>query len=41
MKIAANMAVAFDNAVEAPVAPNTVPEAPAPNPAPASAPLPR
>src|ERR1039458_5929329 len=41
MKIAARMAVARDRAVLAPRAPNTVPEAPAPNPAPASAPLPR
>src|SRR5262249_22980252 len=41
MKIAANTAVARDNAVVAPRAPNTVPEAPAPKPAPASAPLPR
>ena len=34
-------AVARDSAVVAPRAPNTVPEAPAPKPAPASAPLPR
>jgi hypothetical protein len=40
MKIATKMAVARDNAVDAPRAPKTVPEAPAPNPAPASAPLP-
>lgn len=41
MKTAANTAVARDNAVRAPRAPNTVPEAPDPKPAPASAPLPR
>jgi len=41
MKIAAKIAVARDSAVLAPRAPKTVPEAPAPNPAPASAPLPR
>src|SRR5215831_8054369 len=41
MKIAAKMAVARDSAVVAPLAPKTVPEAPAPKPAPASAPLPR
>lgn len=41
MKIATKMAVARDNAVPAPRAPKTVPEAPEPKPAPASAPLPR
>ena len=41
MKIAAKIAVARDRAVLAPRAPKTVPEAPAPKPAPASAPLPR
>src|SRR5579883_2730838 len=38
---AANTAVSLENSVAVPRAPNTVPEAPAPNPAPASAPLPR
>jgi hypothetical protein len=38
---AANAAVNFENRVAVPRAPNTVPEAPEPNPAPASAPLPR
>jgi hypothetical protein len=37
----ANMAVNFENNVLVPRAPNTVPDAPEPNPAPASAPLPR
>src|SRR6185437_16325516 len=37
---AANTAVNFENNVLVPRAPNTVPDAPAPNPAPASAPLP-
>jgi len=41
MNTAAKMAVARDKAVPAPRAPNTVPEAPAPKPAPASAPFPR
>jgi len=41
MKIAAKIAVARDSAVLAPRAPNTVPDAPAPKPAPASAPFPR
>src|SRR5579862_6567759 len=41
MKMAAKMAVARDRAVLAPLAPKTVPDAPAPKPAPASAPLPR
>ena len=41
MKMAAKIAVARDSAVLAPRAPNTVPDAPAPKPAPASAPLPR
>src|SRR5271170_4874981 len=41
MNIAANTAVVRDSAVVAPRAPNTVPDAPAPKPAPASAPLPR
>src|SRR6185436_11444745 len=41
MKIAAKIAVMRDRPVVAPRAPNTVPDAPAPNPAPASAPLPR
>src|SRR5665213_1649910 len=36
----ANTAVNFENKVLVPRAPNTVPDAPAPNPAPASAPLP-
>src|SRR6202035_4209624 len=39
--IAANTAVNFENRVLVPRAPNTVPDAPEPNPAPASAPLPR
>src|SRR3984893_1686990 len=39
--IAANTAVNFENKVLVPRAPNTVPDAPEPNPAPASAPLPR
>jgi hypothetical protein len=38
---AANTAVNFENKVLVPRAPNTVPDAPEPNPAPASAPLPR
>jgi hypothetical protein len=38
---AANTAVNFENNVLVPRAPNTVPDAPEPNPAPASAPLPR
>jgi len=38
---AANTAVNFENKVLVPRAPNTVPDAPDPNPAPASAPLPR
>ena len=38
---AANTAVSFENKVLVPRAPNTVPEAPEPNPAPASAPFPR
>jgi hypothetical protein len=37
----ANTAVNFENNVLVPRAPNTVPDAPEPNPAPASAPLPR
>jgi stage V sporulation protein SpoVS len=37
----ANTAVNFENKVLVPRAPNTVPDAPEPNPAPASAPLPR
>src|SRR5262249_14365257 len=41
MNTAAMMAVARESAVVAPRAPNTVPEAPEPKPAPASAPLPR
>src|SRR6202035_2675757 len=39
--IAANTAVNFENKVLVPRAPNTVPDAPEPKPAPASAPLPR
>ena len=38
---AANTAVNFENNVAVPRAPKTVPEAPEPNPAPASAPFPR
>ncbi len=41
MNIAANTAVARDSPVVAPRAPKTVPDAPEPKPAPASAPLPR
>src|SRR4051812_44370512 len=41
MNTAAKIAVARDSAVLAPRAPKTVPDAPAPKPAPASAPLPR
>ena len=40
-KSAANTAVSFENNVAVPRAPNTVPEAPEPKPAPASAPFPR
>ena len=40
-KSAANTAVNFENNVLVPRAPNTVPDAPEPKPAPASAPLPR